>query len=555
LSGPVRRLVPFFPLFPRSFLLSSRRIHGPAALAAALALAGCGGGATPRTPSEPFVVGSPDLPVGPAPIPVPVPPPTFPTSPIWTETAFALQRTAAFGSFPSDVVAYRATLFTTDADQVEREGARITPVDVSGIAPVGSAGFRPTTVAPADLLDSDGRPFDVDAPIGFGAYVNDLAVVSDEVGFALVSAGGSDSAPTLSNLVVFDPTRGAVVQVVDLATEVPAQGLVDSGGTPLPGPTFRQSQAEGVVFVPTDGPERGRLFVTMANIVFGPPSYGAVKYPGTVQVFDVDLAAPAPVARRTAMGLATTTVVTHDFNPVAVTRLNLPHGGSRVLVTNAGTTAYDAAFELRPSTPASVEVLDPVTFEALGRFDLGLVGLAGSRPALGRDGAGHRVGFFASSVLGEVYLLQLDGVFAPAVDATQVQVLRGVNNPIPIDPVEAGGPGGNVAGLGLSSDGRTLVVSGFGDLFAFPAPKPGRLLALSLPADLVNGAGITGAYLPGTSAIVTTPGRTLGGLVVGAFHPDGPEVFVAVSGTLSPTTFLGSGPASLGTLRTFGRIR
>ena len=138
---------------------------------------------------------------------------------------------------------------------------------------------------------------------------------------------------------------------------------------------------------------------------------------------------------------------------------------------------------------------------------------------------------------------------------TRVAVVRGAGNPIPIDPDEAGGPGGNVAGLGLASDGRTLVVSGFGDLFAFPVAKPGRLLALSLPSDLVDGEAISGAFVPGTTAVATTPGRTLGGLVVGAFHEDGPEVFVAVSGTLSPTTFLGTGPASLGTLRTFGRIR
>ena len=47
-------------------------------------------------------------------------------------------------------------------------------------------------------------------------------------------------------------------------------------------------------------------------------------------------------------------------------------------------------------TPASVEAYDATTLAYLGRFDLGLAGLAAARPALGHDGAGHSVGYFAS---------------------------------------------------------------------------------------------------------------------------------------------------------------
>lgn len=151
--------------------------------------------------------------------------------------------------------------------------------------------------------------------------------------------------------------------------------------------------------------------------------------------------------------------------------------------------------------------------------------------------------------------MRLDGLRRAVLDPTEVQVLRGPNNPIPIDLEAAGGPGGNVAGVALSSDGRTLVVSGFGDFFAYPSPKPGRLLALSLPSDLVTGPGFANDFLPGTANLVTTSGRVLGPCAIAALHPDGPEVFVLVSGSLSPTTFLGTGPASLATLSTFGRIR
>lgn len=536
-AGPLRR-------FAALLLLG-----GAAALVAA-----CGGASAPA-PYVPFVAGSPDQPVGPRPPEVPLPPPAFPTTPVWQENAFGLGRTALYGSFPSDLVAYGATLFTTDADQVEHDGATIVPIDVGGLAPIPSVRFAPTTILPHALVDSHGAPFVPDAPIGFGAFVNDLRVLSDDVGLALVSAGGSDSVPTLANLVVFRPTTGEIRQVIDLAREVPSGGRPDSTGAALPGPTFRQSVPEALAFVPTNGDATGRLFVAMANILFGAPSFGTVKYPGTVMVLALDLDAATPVTPLSSPGLYTTTFFTHGYNPSAVTRLALPSGGSRLMVTAAGTSAYDANWALVPASPASVEVYDPLTLDPLGRFDLGPVALSGARPAVGRDAVGHRVGFFASSILGAVYLLRLDGVYSTPIRPEQVAVLRGANNPIPIDPAEAGGPGGNVSSLGLSSDGRTLLASGFGDFFAFPLPKPGRLLALSLPQNLVTNPLFTPTYVPGTTTVLTTPGRTLGPLVVGAFHPEGPEVFVAVSGGVSLTTGLGTSPASLGTLHTFGRIR
>jgi hypothetical protein len=238
-----------------------------------------------------------------------------------------------------------------------------------------------------------------------------------------------------------------------------------------------------------------------------------------------------------------------------VTRLDVPFGHDRILVTEAGTTAFDATFSLVPVTPAAVEVFDAETQALLGRFDLGVVGLSSIRPAVGEDGAGHAIAAFASSVRGEVYLLRIDGLFSIFVDPAEVAVLRGLNNPIPIDPSAAGGPGGNVAGLALSADGRTLVASGFGDLFAFPTPRPGRVYALSLPPDLVSDPEFSRTFVAGTSNVVTTSGRTLGPVVIVPGADAGPEVFVTVGGALDMATFLGTGPASLGSLETFGRIR
>jgi hypothetical protein len=364
--------------------------------------------------------------------------------------------------------------------------------------------------------------------------------------------------PACANVVVFDPTTGALRQTVDLAIPYAVAGgaapLLDSTGTPVPGQTFVQTGAESVAFVATSATQ-GLLFVAMANFIVGAPSYGAVKYPGTVEVFDVDTTLAAPVTRRPLLGLATETLRTAGYNPAAVTPVATAGGTVRLLVTTAGTTGYDASFRLVPQTPSAVEVFDVASRTRVGVFDLGLAGLASSRPAIGTDAAGHHIAALASSVRGEVYLLRIDGLFTETIDPTQVAVLRGPKNGIAIDPAAAGSPGGNVAGLALSPDGRTLVASGFGDLFAFPTPKPGRLYVLSLPDDVVGTLFAQPAFVPGTVELVTQPGATLGPVVIRPSGYGKPEVFTAVSGTLDPTTFVGTGPAHVGTLTTYGVIR
>lgn len=523
------------------------------ALLLALVHAGCGGGgAAPG--AAPFSIDAgvsappPTVPPGATPPPAPDAPPT------WDADAATLGRTASFGSFPSDLALLGSTLFVVDADQIEADGARVLAFDVSGPVPQPSAAHVPFTLHVADLVDATGAPADLADPIGFGFYVNDLLVVDEHLGFLLVNAGGSDSPVALSNLVVFDPTTGELRQRVNLATEMAsAAALVDSGGTAAANGRFVQSQAEALAWVPS----ARRLYVALANILVGAPGYGTLRQRGTVQVYDVAPADTAPVRARFAPGLATETLLTQDYNPVALALLEgdpAPGGGAvtRLLVTCGGTTAYDAQFNLAPVTPASVEAFDADTAVYLGRFGLGLVGLAGTPPALGRDAAGHRVGFFASSVTGQVYLLRLDGLASTPVDASRLAVLRGPGNGLPITAAQSGGPGGNLAGLGLSPDGRTLVVSGFGDLFA---GVPGQLALLRLPDDLLTGSGLGTSFVPGSTLFATVPGRTLGGL---RLRPGGgvrPDVFVLVSGHLDPLTFVGTSAASVGTLTVPGLVR
>lgn len=523
-------------------------------LTAVLLLSACGGGQGDPAPFEET-------------FPIPdgegtgggssTPPPTPPQSPLWNANAAGYGRTALFGSFASDLVKHHETLFAVDADALETDGARILAYDVSGAVPTASSAFATTTILATDLIDSGGSVADPTNPIGFGFFLNDIQIVSDTLGLALVNAGGSDSAPGLCNLIAFDPTSGIVLQTLDIATEYQGSGpLFDSTGLPLPGDRFRQSGAEGMAYARLSDTS-GRLYVAMSNILFGAPSNGMTKLPGTVQVFDVRPGSAAPLSPATADGVTPFVIETQGYNPVALETVAVPTASGsalhRLLVTVAGTTAFDANFQLVPVTPSSVEAYDATTGALHGVFQLGLTGLAAIRPALGVDGAGHRVAFYPSSTTGEIYMLRIDGLYQEPINDARLAVLRGPLNGIPITAAQAGGPGGNITGIGLSPDGRTLAVSGFGDLFASPQ-IPGQLFLLSLPEDLVTGAGFGASFTPGSTQFAATAGRTLGNVVLVPNAGERPDVFVNVSGLLD-ASFLGMGGASLGSLRTFGLIK
>lgn len=487
-------------------------------------------------------------------------PPPDPTGSVWDAAAVSHGRTALFGSFAADLVRFGDTLFAMDADQIEADGAAIRAIDISGVAPVPSARFETTTIRPEHLVDSLGGAVDAMNPIGFGFYLNDLLVISDTLGFAIVGAGGSDSIPTLSNVLAFDPSTGAVRQVFNLVRPFTVdRPLADSSGGPLPlGVTFQQSGAEGMAYVPTSA-TRGLLYVAMSNLIFGAPSFGAVKFPGTLQVIEVDPSRPAPLAPDATPGTEIRSILTGGYNPVSIQTIIVGPGPgpapiTRVLVTVAGTTGFDADFNLVPLTPSLIEAYDGATGDRVAQLYLGLAGLGGIRPALGRDASGHHVGFFASAVNGEVYLARLDGLHDQTVDLTKLAVLRGPSNGIAITAAQAGGPGGNVTGVALSPDGRHLVACGFGDLFAVPQ-VPGQLFLLRLPDDLLTGAGFGGgAFVSGSTLFGTSAGRTLGHVVLSANGGTAPEVYVTVSGTLDGN-FLGATPGGIGTLQTFGLIR
>lgn len=511
-----------------------------------LPLVACGGGGSVPREGPPFVAHLPDDVPGGGGEGTQTPPPPPGLGPVFDADAFTHDRTAFFGSFSSDLVVRGTVAYVNDADQIEAGGARIVPLDVSAATPRAAENREPVFIEASDLVDGSGAPGDLARPVGLGFFVGEIEVVAPTLGFVLVGAGGSDSSPPLSNLVAFDPTAGQIVQVVDLTHPLPAAGREDSSGQPVPAEGFRQAGAEGLCFVPT-APGRGLLYIAFSNLVFGAPSYGAVKYPGSIQVYEVVLGAATPVRPWRGGTLPTRTIVLEDYNPVALQRIVAEDGSSRVLATVGGATGYDETFALVAKTAASVRAFDGETTAYLGRFELGLAGLSFQRPALGIDEAGHRVGFFPSAVNGEVYLLRLDGLYEVPVDETSVSVLRGPGNGIPIARDDAGGPGGNVTSVALVGR-RWLVVAGFGDLFAFPAPKPGRLYLLNLPPDLVTGSGFGTNFVPGWTRLEVLPERTVGTVAPLPSGGGRPSVLVAVSGIVDGTTYAGLSPASVGAL-------
>ena len=96
-----------------------------------------------------------------------------------------------------------------------------------------------------------------------------------------------------------------------LTTSVPGDKSLSHRALILSGMATGESRVTGT--------GTGRLCVAMTNLIFAAPSNGAVKYPGTIQVFDVQTTAATPVASRPTPGLATETIRPGGYNPSALT--------------------------------------------------------------------------------------------------------------------------------------------------------------------------------------------------------------------------------------------
>ena len=165
---------------------------GPLALLLALALllVGCGGAApAPRPPSAPFVAAFPDDTPGSGGVPGTPTPPRLDSRPSSTPTPSSTSGRPSSAAFPSDLVRFGNTIFTVDADQIEADGATVTPLDAALPLRPSTEGFLPVAIRAEDLVDDQGHAGSLSTPVGFGFFVNDLLVVSDRLGFVARERG------------------------------------------------------------------------------------------------------------------------------------------------------------------------------------------------------------------------------------------------------------------------------------------------------------------------------------------------------------------------------
>lgn len=305
------------------------------------------------------------------------------------------------------------------------------------------AGFDPPAVLPVDVSSTTPRaafanPPDLGTTIQNAACLGFRDPVPDGIfalndGQALLTTSGCEGVtlvdpangaalpfdvdvPAGSTLeALFLPAPGTQAIAPSLGTFAcirPAAGTLDSRGDPIgthgdcggPGPSYPTVFTAGVAVA------AGRLFVVTSNLILDAGSANPGYAPGTVLIFDLDLAASPP---KVGPNAATPFLVTDRFNPIEATAYTTPGGRELVLVTVAGAVGIVADDPGTPEvesgglalTPGAIEVLDANTLEWVARIPLGLVGLSGDGLTIDPSG---RVGVVGSGALREVYLVDLE---------------------------------------------------------------------------------------------------------------------------------------------------
>ncbi|MHC4847736.1 MAG: hypothetical protein ACYTEG_04700 [Planctomycetota bacterium] len=447
------------------------------------------------------------------------------------------------GAYPSDLEVDALGSLYTVADA-------LIPATVLGY-PAGG-GTQSVQIAAAHLIDDDGTqpaqaPGAYDFGGGlFGAFTGDLEIVFER--WLLVTVGAGNSISTnggtplrLANLVVIDMQAGRVVQTVNLAWPANYTGS-QSGGTPFP--HIPQSLPSQVSFVPDrDLPNRGRVYVALSN---GAGNSNSLSnwYPGTVQIWKADFASPQPISPDTAgrdPAHATRTFVSQHYNPVGLTQYRNGADVDYLLLTNAGSSSFDANYVAVPQSSAIVEVLDLSTrqWKPELEMDLGPILPSPQRIALGRDETGRLFGVLSSQTFSAAYLLDLSGLDNRPPTPADVGLLRTVDL-TPGGSLQTGS--GFHPGVGLTASARTLVVSTF-----FPA----KLHVVALPGDI--GAGPIEVDPDPFGDLLVTPSGGLGALVVPGNNVS--DVYVINNGTFDATTFAPKDPAFIASLSTRDGLR
>ena len=354
----------------------------------------------------------------------------------------------------------------------------------------------------------------------------------------LPAPGSSALRTALSTFACVRPPPGALDSRGDpVASSVPQRGFCDPTT-----PSYLASFSSGAALA------GGHLFVSTSNLGDGAGSSNPQFLPGSVLVYDLDLAAIPP---RVAPNPDVPVIVTTAFNPTHVTATSAG-GRDFVLVTASG--AIGIAEDV-PGTPeiesagialtdAAIDVIDAATLELVATVPLGRAGLSFERLAIDASG---RVAVAGSAV--SRWLLAADLAVLPGLPASVPApiVLDGssgpdavvfdADTPFQIPARANGAPAascpGFTAGIAFDHAGRRLYASDFCDgtlarvdvdlAGAPPAPLPAGQFHF---VDLAN---VTAALrsdtlgLPrGPSAVELRPG-------IPGVDFSGPELFLLVS--------------------------
>ena len=215
----------------------------------------------------------------------------------------------------------------------------------------------------------------------------------------------------------------------------------------------------------------GHLFVTTSNVGEDAGTANTQFLPGSVLVYDVDLAVVPP---RVAPNALVRAIFTSAFNPTDATPVVTPGGRSLVLVTASGAIGVRTDDPQTPAiegggvalSDAAIDVIDPVTLQLVASVPLGRAGLSFDRLAVD---PGRRVAFTGSATGRHLYAIDL-----AALDA--IPPLAPVDPPVLLD----------------GSDAR----AGFQDARIFDATHPLEVDALpdGAPAESCDGFVVAAAF-------------------------------------------------------------
>ena len=350
--------------------------------------------------------------------------------------------------------------FDSDGDGVEEAFLTPIPDDVEIPRPdlglVTASGYEEVIF----LEPSAGslRFFEVSVPASFAA--GDYPV--------LPPPGESAVRTAVSTFGCVRPPAGALDSRGEpISTSVPAAGFCDAGT-----PSYLASFTSGAALA------SGHLFVASSNLGDGAGSQQPQYLPGSVLVYDVDLAADPP---RISPNAATPVILTSAFNPTHVT----PYATatrSFVLVTVSGAIGIESDDPETPvleaagvaHTDAAIDVIDADSLELVATIPLGRAGLSFGRLAIDPGGRVAATGSAIGRWLLAVDLAPLDSLPSSSIPPLVLDgstgpdaVIFDAASPFQIPGRSDGAPPetcpGFSAGVAFADDGEQLYVTDFCD--------------------------------------------------------------------------------------------